>query len=151
MIGLAVESGRRRCKQRHGFIDDATGRVTGLYLCQNECMLRLLEVLSSDDNQIRCSDGIVHRQSRHFLCKHKEKENWTLEEARAGHSFNKTHFGKITDELEVELIGANSPQADATAAKCRCCVGRVERLWQTRQRANSVGEVGDARQAAGFL
>ena len=29
----------------HAFIDDATGRVTGLYFCQNECLMGYLEVL----------------------------------------------------------------------------------------------------------
>jgi transposase len=28
----------------HGFIDDSTGTVTGLYLCKNECLLGYLEV-----------------------------------------------------------------------------------------------------------
>ena len=23
----------------HGFIDDATGKITGLYMCKNECLL----------------------------------------------------------------------------------------------------------------
>ena len=29
----------------HGFIDDATGKITGLYICKNECLLGYLEVL----------------------------------------------------------------------------------------------------------
>ena len=29
----------------HGFIDDATGKITGLYMCKNECLLGYLEVL----------------------------------------------------------------------------------------------------------
>ena len=28
----------------HGFIDDATHQVTGLYMCENECMHKYLEV-----------------------------------------------------------------------------------------------------------
>ncbi|HKK95258.1 MAG TPA: hypothetical protein VJ916_02895 [Anaerovoracaceae bacterium] len=29
----------------HGFIDDAKGNITGLYLCKYECLLGYLEVL----------------------------------------------------------------------------------------------------------
>lgn len=29
----------------HGFVDDATGKITGLYMCKNECLLGYLEVL----------------------------------------------------------------------------------------------------------
>ncbi|GHU53692.1 hypothetical protein FACS1894200_14180 [Spirochaetia bacterium] len=29
----------------HGFIDDATGRLTGLYMCQNECLQGYLETM----------------------------------------------------------------------------------------------------------
>jgi hypothetical protein len=34
----------KRCAL-HGFIDDATGKLTGLYFCQNECLMGYLEVL----------------------------------------------------------------------------------------------------------
>lgn len=30
---------------QHGFIDDATGAITGLYMCKNECLLGYNEVL----------------------------------------------------------------------------------------------------------
>ena len=29
----------------HGFVDDATGKITSLYMCKNECLLGYLEVL----------------------------------------------------------------------------------------------------------
>ena len=29
----------------HGFVDDATGKITGLYMCKNECLLGYLKVL----------------------------------------------------------------------------------------------------------
>jgi hypothetical protein len=29
----------------HGFIDDAEGKITGLYMCKNECLMGYLEVL----------------------------------------------------------------------------------------------------------
>jgi hypothetical protein len=34
----------KRCAL-HGFIDDATGKLTDLYFCQNECLMGYLEVL----------------------------------------------------------------------------------------------------------
>ena len=29
----------------HGFVDDVTGQLVGLYLCKNECLLGYLETL----------------------------------------------------------------------------------------------------------
>ena len=36
----------------HGFIDDATGKVLGAYMCEHECLLGLLEVLKANAGRL---------------------------------------------------------------------------------------------------
>jgi transposase len=107
----------------HGFIDDATGQLTGLYMCQNECLQGYLETL----RQTLVKNGIpldlYADKLGVFFVNNKKRENWTLDEQLAGKALDKTQFGSIADELGIHLIAAHSPQAK----------GRVERLWDTLQ------------------
>lgn len=107
----------------HGFIDDATGKITGLYICKNECLLGYLEVL----RQTLTSFGIPlslypDRYSVFFVNPHKEKD-FSIEEQLHGVTKRVTQFGRIVDRLGIDMFPAHSPEAK----------GRIERLWDTLQ------------------
>ena len=67
----------------HGYIDDATGKILGLYMCENECLLGYLEI------------------TRQML------ENYGSPVA----IYSDTQFKRIMDSLGVELIAASTSQA----------------------------------------
>lgn len=107
----------------HGFIDDATGAVTGLYMCKHECLLGYLEVT----RQTLCNFGVPlslypDKYSVFFPNKSKE-ENLTIEEQLTGERRSITQFGRIMKEFGINMFPASSSQAK----------GRIEKLWDTMQ------------------
>lgn len=102
----------------HGAIDDATGQITALYMCKNECLHGYFEMLR---RTIDCY-GIPMSlyADRHTIFQSPNKEKAIIDPSI---KVNDTQFGRCLKELSVELIPARSPQAK----------GRVERLWQTLQ------------------
>jgi transposase len=106
----------------HGFIDDARGVVTGLYLSKNECMDGYLEAFRQTLTDFGTPEALYADGLSIFFRKKKDEE-LTLEEELSGTFIRKTQFGQICDTLGVELIHARSSQAK----------GRVERLWETLQ------------------
>lgn len=106
----------------HGYIDDARGVVTGLYLSKNECMDGYLEAFRQTLADFGTPEAIYADGLSIFFGK-KKNEELTLEEELSGTFTRKTQFGQICDILGVELIHARSSQAK----------GRVERLWETLQ------------------
>ena len=102
----------------HGFIDDATHKVTGLYMCENECMHGYLEVTRQTFKHFGVPLALYADGSSIFFPKDKQL---TLEEQLAGITEPTTQYGRMMDFLGVELIHAGSSQAK----------GRVERLWNT--------------------
>ena len=108
----------------HAFIDDATGIITGLYFCQNECLMGYLEVLRQTLTNYGIPLEFYADKAGIFFVNTKKAANWTMEELLAGKTLDKTQFGRIVDEqLGVTMISAHTPQAK----------GRVERLWGTLQ------------------
>jgi len=108
----------------HGFIDDATGIVTGLYFCLNECLMGYLEVLRQTLTKYGIPLEFYADKAGIFFVNNKKEENWTVEEMLAGKALDKTQFGRIVDErLGITMISAHTPQAK----------GRIERLWGTLQ------------------
>jgi transposase len=108
----------------HGFIDDATGRITGLYFCQNECLMGYLEVLRQTLLHYGLPGELYADKAGIFFVNTKKQENWTTGELLAGKPLDKTQFGSIVEErLGITMISAHTPQAK----------GRVERLWNTLQ------------------
>lgn len=102
----------------HGFIDDATGKITGLFMCENECMHGYLEVVRQTFRNFGVPLALYADGSSIFF----PKDNIvSLEEQLEGLSKPSTQFGKMMDYLGVELIHAGSSQAK----------GRIERLWNT--------------------
>lgn len=115
--------GTARKQSLHGFIDDATGTITGLYMCENECLLGYLEVT----RQTLKNHGIPmclypDKYSVFFPALGKDQQ-LTIEEQLSGMQKSVTQFGRIMNELGVEMFPASSPQAK----------GRIERLWETLQ------------------
>jgi transposase len=108
----------------HGFIDDATGKLTGLYFCQNECLMGYFEILRQTLIKHGLPGSLYLDKAGIFKVNTKKIENWTIDEILAGKVLDKTQFASIVEgELHIPIIYANSPQAK----------GRVERLWQTIQ------------------
>lgn len=109
-----------------GAIDDATGQITGLYMCENECLYGYLEILRqtcqrhgvpreiySDRAAIFCVTPRKGRQA-------KELTRW--EQLDQIHD-KRTQWQRILSDLGITQILAWSPQAK----------GRVERMWRTVQ------------------
>lgn len=102
----------------HGFIDDATHKVTGLYICENECMHGYLEVTRQTFKNFGVPLALYADGSSIFFPK---DEKLTIEEQLAGITEPTTQYGRMMKFLGVDLIHAGSSQAK----------GRVERLWNT--------------------
>lgn len=107
----------------HGFIDDATGKITGLYMCKNECLLGYLEVLRQTLVNYGIPISLYPDKYSVFFPPKKVNDHITLEEQLNGREKGITQFGRIVEELGIEMFPASSPQAK----------GRIERLWETLQ------------------
>ena len=105
----------------HGAIDDATGKIVGLYMTKNECLHGYWEVM----RQCLLNYGIPVSlyTDRHAIFLSTLAGKLSIEEQLAGRVVNDTQFGRAMNELGITLIPARSPQAK----------GRVERLWETLQ------------------
>ena len=105
----------------HGAIDDATGKIVGLYLTKNECLHGYFETIK----QVIESNGVPISiyADRHAIFQSTKTDKLTIEEQLAGKVVNDTQFGRAMKELSITLIAARSPQAK----------GRIERLWDTLQ------------------
>ena len=105
----------------HGFIDDATGKVLGVYMCEHECLLGYLETL----RQMLKDYGIPKclypdKFSVFFPVK---AQKLTIEEQLQGKTKPTTQFKRIIDVLGIDMFPAATSQAK----------GRIERLWETFQ------------------
>ena len=105
----------------HGAIDDATGKVVGLFLTQNECLYGYLETMRQC-----CTDfGIPQTvySDNHTIFRSPKTGKLTVDQLIAGKTVHLTQFGRSMHELGIDLIFAKTPQAK----------GRIERLWVTLQ------------------
>lgn len=105
----------------HGAIDDATGKIVGLYMTKNECLHGYWEVI----RQCLLVHGIPVSlyTDRHAIFLSTLAGKLSIEDQLSGKVVNDTQFGRAMRELGITLIPARSPQAK----------GRVERLWETLQ------------------
>lgn len=105
-----------------GGIDDATGKITGLYMTENECLYGYMEML----RQTCLSFGIpreIYSDRAAIFCvtpRGREMANW--ERLEVMHE-KRTQWQRILEELNINQILAWSPEAK----------GRVERMWRTLQ------------------
>lgn len=125
----------------HGFIDDATGKITGLYMCKNECLLGYLEVLRQTLENYGIPISLYPDKYSVFFPPKKVDDHITIEEQLNGREKGVTQFGRIVEELGINMFAASSPQAK----------GRIERLWETLQsrlvtefRINKITNMDDA-------
>ena len=125
----------------HGFIDDATGKITGLYMCKNECLLGYLEVLRQTLENYGIPISLYPDKYSVFFPPKKVDDHITIEEQLHGREKGITQFGRIVEELGIDMFPASSPQAK----------GRIERLWETLQsrlvtefRINNIKNIYDA-------
>ncbi len=105
----------------HGAIDDATGRIFGLYFRPNEDLRGYLEVMNYMSNHFGIPRAIY--TDGHAIFFSPKKDKLTIEEELAGKQVALTQLGRVIDELGIIHIHARSPQAK----------GRIERLWNTLQ------------------
>ena len=107
----------------HGAIDDATGRVTGLCIVENECSYGYYDILEQTASNFGLPCDIYSDRSAIFCVTPRQKDKLTIQEQLAGIHEKRTQWQRILHELRIKQILAWSPQAK----------GRVERLWQTIQ------------------
>ncbi len=105
----------------HGYIDDATGIPLGLYMCETECLLGYLEITRQMLSKYGIPETIYSDKFSVFFPPTSTK--LTIEEELEGKTKAKTQFHQILDELNINLVAANTSQAK----------GRIERLWNTLQ------------------
>ncbi|MDR1447527.1 MAG: ISNCY family transposase [Candidatus Ancillula sp.] len=105
----------------HGFIDDATGKITGLYMTMNECYTGYMEAFSQTLLEYGIPEEIYADGLRLFF--NNDKRSLSIEEMLDGIDANKTQFAGQLEGLGIKLIHARSPQAK----------GRIERFWNTLQ------------------
>ena len=100
-------------------IDDATGKVVGLFFTEVECSWAYLELLG----HVIANYGIPASvyQDRHSSLKRND-DFWSIDEQLAGRQYP-TQVGSALEALGIEPIFAATPQAK----------GRVERLFKTLQ------------------
>lgn len=105
----------------HGAIDDATGTVVGLYLCQNECLNGYFETM----RQCVLSHGVPQSvySDNHTIFRSPKAGKLTIEETIAGKTLNLTQFGRAMHQMGTDIIFAKTSWAK----------GRIERLWDTLQ------------------
>ena len=105
----------------HGFIDDATGKVLGAYMCEHECLLGYLEVLRQMLEDYGIPKCLYPDKFSVFFPATKQK--LTIEEQLQGKAKPTTQFKRIIDVLGIDMFPASTSQAK----------GRIERLWNTFQ------------------
>ena len=105
----------------HGYVDDATGKILGLYMCENECLMGYLEITRQMLKNYGSPIAIYSDKYSVFFPTSSQKI--TIEEQLQGKEKPTTQFKRIMDVLGIELIAASTSQAK----------GRIERLWKTLQ------------------
>lgn len=107
-----------------GAIDDATSRITALYITEYECLYGYMEILRQTIQRYGCPREIYSDRAAIFCCTPKRKKNLTQWEELQGIHDKKTQWQRILDNLSIRQVLAWSPEAK----------GRVERMWLTLQK-----------------
>lgn len=106
----------------HGAIDDASQKITGLYMCKNECRLGYLETLRQIFTKYGTPQSAYTDRSSSFFVNPRKKD-LTEEERIELAKKSETLWTSLCKKFSIESIIALSPQAK----------GRIERFWQTAQ------------------
>ena len=115
--------GDNHCYTLHGAIDDATGKITGLYFCETECSYGYYDILQQTCERFGRPCDIYSDRSAIFCVSPKNKNELTVQEQLQGIHEKRTQWQRILGDLHINQILAWSPQAK----------GRIERLWRTLQ------------------
>ena len=105
-----------------GGIDDATGKITGLYFTENECLYGYLEILRQTCNKYGVPREVYSDRAAIFCVTPKDKRLAQWEKLEVMHE-KRTQWQRICEDLHIHQILAWSPEAK----------GRIERLWKTIQ------------------
>jgi DNA-binding Lrp family transcriptional regulator len=103
----------------HGAIDDATGKITGLYMTENECLEGYFEIFRQTIHNFGIPSSVY--SDRHLII-HPTKVI-SIEDQLQGKLANESQFSRAMRELNIILIRAYSAQAK----------GKIENLWGTLQ------------------
>lgn len=106
-----------------GAIDDATGKVTALYLTENECLYGVMKIFEITASRYGIPREAYMDRAAWACVTPRQKNCLSLVEQLSGIHEKRTQLQRILDQLNVRQILAWSPQAK----------GRVERMWQTIQ------------------
>jgi len=90
----------------HGGIDDATGQITALYMCRNECLYGYFQMMRRTIENFGCPVSLY--ADRHTIFQSPNKAKAVIDSSIC---VNDTQFGRALKELSVELIPARSAQA----------------------------------------
>lgn len=111
----------------HGSIDDATGKITALVMCENECLYGYFDLVYQTffENGFGHPSAIYSDKARCFCYTPNKKRQKELSEEEIAEEIHeeRTQWQRAMNELGVKQILAWSPQAK----------GRIERLWSTLQ------------------
>lgn len=105
------KNGKNYCIQ--GFVDDANGYPTGLYMTKNECLTGYVEAFRNMALSEGIPMAIYPDKASIFFVNQQTKDS----------EKHLTQFGLMMEKLGVDMFPAHSPQAK----------GRIERFWQTIQ------------------
>lgn len=105
------KNGHNYCIQ--GFVDDATGYPTGLYMTKNECLLGYVEAFRTMVYRDGIPEQLYPDKAGVFFVNKKTKDG----------EKHLTQFGLMMENLGIDMFPAHSPQAK----------GRIERFWETIQ------------------
>lgn len=102
----------------HGAIDDATKKVTGLYVCENECSYGYFKVIEQQTENYGIPLSDYTDQLKFFQ---RSKAVPTEEEQLRGLDHHQNQWEEMCEQLHITHILAKTSQAK----------GRIERLWNT--------------------
>ena len=106
-----------------GAIDDATGKITGLYMSTWECLYGYMEMLRITCQRYGVPRQIYSDRAAIFCVTIKRDNGVTKFDQLAELHSERTQWQRILRELNIDQILAWSPEAK----------GRVERMWRTVQ------------------
>jgi transposase len=119
----------------HGFQDDATGDILGLYICGHECLQGYFEAFRAVLQGYGVPEALYADKTGIYFVNTKKPENWSAEEQMAGKTLDKTQFGHIAETLAagLSLPEARRPKAVSSAcgntAKPPACLVHPERHY----------------------
>lgn len=107
----------------HAGVDDATSKITAMYMTENECVYGYNEILRITALKHGLPRECYSDRAAIFCVTPKEKRNLSKWEELAGLHEKRTQWQRILEDLNIRQVLAWSPQAK----------GRVERLWEVVQ------------------